>query len=141
MNLIVTEKPDQELIDGIRAGLQNHNRPFLENVLRTDLSVHGTLEDGSIACGIVGEVWGAWLSVKYLFVSPLKKQQGIGSELLSKLEEKAVSLGAKQSVLETYSFQAKGFYEKNGYELRMTLDNCPETDQLHYLTKVLDRSS
>ncbi|AJQ95493.1 hypothetical Protein YC6258_03457 [Gynuella sunshinyii YC6258] len=61
--------------------------------------------------------------------------------MLSKLEERAVSLGAKQAVLETYSFQAKGFYEKNGYELRMTLDNCPETEQLHYMTKVLGQSS
>ncbi|WP_044617779.1 GNAT family N-acetyltransferase [Gynuella sunshinyii] len=141
MNLIVTQNPDQDLVDGIRAGLQVHNRPFLENVVRTHLSVHGKFEDGSVACGIVGEVWGAWLSIKYLFVSPSRKQQGIGSELLSKLEERAVSLGAKQAVLETYSFQAKGFYEKNGYELRMTLDNCPETEQLHYMTKVLGQSS
>ncbi|MFY0665097.1 MAG: GNAT family N-acetyltransferase [Natronospirillum sp.] len=141
MNYLVTENPSDELVNGIRAGLQNHNKPFLENVVRTGISVHVESVDGNIESGIVGEVWGAWLSVKYLFVSPDEKNKGIGTTLLSKLESKAAALGAQQSVLETYSFQAKDFYLKNGYVLKMTLENCPETDQLHYLTKVLGHSS
>ncbi len=40
------------------------------------------------------------------------------------------------ALVDTMSFQALPFYQKNGYQLQMTLDNFPETGSArHYLSK------
>ncbi|AKQ43094.2 hypothetical protein CP97_02650 [Aurantiacibacter atlanticus] len=40
-------------------------------------------------------------------------------------------------MVETTSWQAKPFYEKNGYRLIATLNNRPKGHSSHYLTKLL----
>jgi hypothetical protein len=39
--------------------------------------------------------------------------------------------------LDTFDFQARGFYERNGYELFGTLDDCPPGHKRYYLKKAL----
>jgi GNAT superfamily N-acetyltransferase len=41
---------------------------------------------------------------------------GLGSKLLKAFEEEALARGCRSAVLYTISFQAPGFYEKNGWE-------------------------
>ncbi|MGN2755623.1 GNAT family N-acetyltransferase [Aliivibrio fischeri] len=62
---------------------------------------------------------------------------GIGSELLAKAESYAIEHGCHSSFLDTFSFQAKPFYEKHGYNVEMVLKNHPITSERYYLTKSL----
>jgi hypothetical protein len=49
-----------------------------------------------------------------------------------------VKQGCQQSLVDTFSFQALAFYQKQGYVLQMTLNDFPEKGiQRHYLTKTL----
>ncbi|PUT40733.1 N-acetyltransferase [Legionella taurinensis] len=43
------------------------------------------------------------------------RRQGLGSALLDRLDKQAVSAGIKKIFVDTFSFQARDFYEKNGF--------------------------
>jgi predicted GNAT family acetyltransferase len=51
-----------------------------------------------------------------LWVSKNQRKKGIGTRLLKKVEQEGISKGATICFLETFDFQAKGFYEKMGVQ-------------------------
>jgi len=65
------------------------------------------------------------------------RSRGIGSELLRRAEEEAVSRGCDRVFLNTFDFQAPGFYRRHGYEEVFTLENYPLTGKRHYYIKML----
>ncbi len=79
--------------------------------------------DGEIIGGIAGFVeLECALHITVLYVDDIQRGQNIGNELLSQLENDARKMGAEFAYLETFDFQAKGFYEKNGYTVFSKLD-------------------
>lgn len=94
-------------------------------------------EEGSILGGVDGVVFGNWLYVKLLWVDAARRGRGHGTSLLRRMEEEAVRLGCRNAHLDTYSFEARPFYEKNGYEVFATLDDFPPGHQKHFLRKRL----
>jgi len=71
--------------------------------------------DGTVLGGIYG--WGqlGWFYVKLLALEPGTRKGGVGGRLLAEAEDHARSEGLAGVYLDTYEFQAPGFYEKNGY--------------------------
>jgi hypothetical protein len=57
--------------------------------------------------------------------------------LLQKVEDQAKSFGSKLLHLDTFDFQARDFYLKQGYEIFGTLENCPEGHNRYYFQKKL----
>ena len=93
--------------------------------------------EGVIVGGIDGLVFGGWVYVKLLWVDAALRGQGHGSRLLQRVEEEAVRLGCRNAHLDTYSFEARPFYEKNGYQVFATLDDFPPGHKKHFLRKQL----
>jgi len=81
-------------------------------------------------------VWGG-LEVKNLWVREDQRYMGLGSKLLEKAEQKAISLGATICFLDTFEFQAKDFYLKKGYELFGEHRDFPKGFNRYYFTKKL----
>lgn len=77
------------------------------------------------------------LHVDILFVAEQYRHQGLGRQLLSKVEEEAKILGATLVHLDTFDFQAKDFYIKMDYQIFGVLDDCPPDHKRYYLRKVL----
>ena len=90
---------------------------------------------GAVVGGIDGLVFGDWVYVKLLWVDAALRGQGHGTRLLARTEEEAVRLGCRNAHLDTYSFEARPFYEKNGYEVFATLDGFPPGHQKHFLRR------
>ena len=63
--------------------------------------------------------------------------QGLGSILLGEVEREAMEKGCHLVHLDTFDFQAKEFYEKNGYSVFGTLEDCPKGHVRYYLKKSL----
>ena len=84
-----------------------------------------------------GLVFGGWVYIKLLWVDAALRGQGHGTRLLVRMEEEAVRLGCRNAHLDTYSFEARPFYEKNGYEVFATLDDFPPGHKKHFLRKRL----
>lgn len=80
--------------------------------------------------------WGL-LCIDVLFVDENYRRNDFGSELLQMVEDKAKSMGATIVHLETFDFQAKDFYLKQGYTIFGVLDDCPEGHKSYSLFKKL----
>lgn len=95
-------------------------------------------EGGKMRGGLIGNRQGVWLNIKYLWVSEEIRGSGLGGQLMQAAEEEAKRQGCQHALVDTFSFQARPFYEKQGYELTMTLDDFPYPGiQRHYLSKAL----
>jgi len=86
--------------------------------------------------GLAGETYGGWLFIKYLWVHDDLRSLGFGRELMARAEERALERGCHSAWLDTFSFQARGFYEKLGYEEFGILD-YPPNHKRHFIKKPL----
>ncbi len=87
--------------------------------------------------GLLGEIWGGWLHVRYLWVALPARGAGNGTRLVQAAERYAIERGCKGAFLGSFSFQARPFYEKLGYEVFGTLADYPPGHQLFFLRKGL----
>ena len=86
--------------------------------------VHGTITEDSMYIG--------WLVVKEEY-----KGQGIGTNLMQKIEERAKEQNVYSINLGTTGFQAEKFYEKLGYKVFLTKENDPRGYHSYSMVKKL----
>lgn len=93
--------------------------------------------EGEIEGGLVGQsVWG-WMYVKYLWVAEAFRGAGYGKRLLNAAENAARDRACHGVWLNTQSFQAPDFYERQGYERFGELPNMPEGHRRVFYRKTL----
>jgi GNAT superfamily N-acetyltransferase len=90
---------------------------------------------------VVGGVWGQinwnWLHVSVLWLSDHLRRGGYGWRLMAELEQAARARGCEQAHLETFSFQARPFYEALGYEVFAVLEDYPKGYKKYFMKKRL----
>ena len=94
-------------------------------------------ERNAVLGGALGHVWGGWLDLDALWVAEPFRGQGYGAKLLRAAEDEARMQGCHGVFLTTFSFQAKPFYEKFGYEVVAEIPDYPQGHSHHVLTKKL----
>ncbi|MGC2788356.1 MAG: GNAT family N-acetyltransferase [Roseiarcus sp.] len=67
-------------------------------------------EGGGIVAGLAGETYSGWLFIRYLWVSDGLRGKGIGRTLMADAEARALERGCHSAWVDTFSFQAPGFY-------------------------------
>jgi GNAT superfamily N-acetyltransferase len=89
--------------------------------------------------GAVGGLWGTtaydWLIVELLFVPESLRGRGTGAALIRRAEEEARRRGCIGAWLDTFSFQARGFYERLGYELSGRIPDHPIGGARYFMMK------
>lgn len=93
--------------------------------------------EGEIVGGVIGATYWDWLYINLMWVREDLRGQGYGRELLFKAEAEARQRGAQHAYLDTFSFQAPDFYEKQGYQEFGKLTDFPKGHTRHFLTKAL----
>jgi GNAT superfamily N-acetyltransferase len=93
--------------------------------------------DGTIG-GLSGGIAYGWLFVELLFVPESLRGQGVGTELLRQAEAEALTRGCHSVWLDTFEFQARGFYERLGYTCFGELKNYPAGSRF-FMSKRLTR--
>jgi GNAT superfamily N-acetyltransferase len=129
----IDEGVRQFIVDGI--DYYNIAVTSLPNYFPINFVLRG--EYGDVLGGLLGQLWGGWLQVSYLWVAESARGVGCGTRLLKNAEVHAACLGAIGVALETYSFQARSFYERLGYEVFGTLAGCPRGHEKFFLRKAL----
>jgi len=94
-------------------------------------------EAGDILGGLLGYIWAGWLHVTYLWLAEPARGGGCGSRLIGEAEAYAKKRGAIGSTLETFSFQARPFYESLGYRVCGQIDDYPPGQTKFILKKSL----
>jgi len=90
---------------------------------------------------IVGGLWGwtsfGWLFVELLVVPESMRGKGLGTQLMGKAEAEARSRGCHSAWLDTFEFQARGFYEGLGYGCFGELPDFPVGFSRYFMRKAL----
>jgi len=81
--------------------------------------------EGKIEAGLDAFSYGGWLFVHNLWITEARRRRGLGRLLMAEAEQRARALGCHSAWLDTFSFQAPGFYQRLGYEIFGTLDHPP----------------
>lgn len=93
-------------------------------------------ERGHVIGGLSAATAYGWLFVELLFVPDQLRGQGLGTELLRRAEAEAAARGCHSVWLDTFEFQARGFYERLGYSCFGELKNYPAGSR-YFMTKRL----
>ncbi|EKE84324.1 acetyltransferase [Idiomarina xiamenensis 10-D-4] len=134
----VVGEPQQSDLEQLRRGLRQYNDEQAGSWPRQELACFVRAEDGRVLGGVYGRITFAWLHVEWLWVGAELRGQGIASDLLKRLEQHAKEhLQASNGYLETASFQALGFYKKQGYQVFGQLDDMPPGHSCYFLKKAL----
>ena len=90
---------------------------------------------GTVVGGALGRTWGGCCELQQLWVSSALQRQGIAAKLVQAFEAHAIARGCRTFHLETFSFQAAGFYRKVGYTTAYELDVYPHGITKHLMRK------
>lgn len=132
--IVYLENPEWGVIGG---GITNYNKQHAGDDKGKNLCfvIRGPAQD--IIGGVIGSTYWNWLSVDLMWIEESYRGLGYGKRLLAKAEEEARKRGAKYAYLDTFSFQAPGFYENYGYEVFGELQNFPPGHQRYFMKKQL----
>ena len=135
--IVNLEKPDETAWSLIGGGLHQFNIQQAGDDHGKPLCFVLYAPDQELVGGIIGETHWEWLYVNLMFLREDLRGRGYGQRLLRLAEEEARKRGAKNAYLDTFSFQAPAFYEKQGYEVFGELQEFPPGHQRYYLRKKL----
>ena len=94
-------------------------------------------DSGTVTGGLWGNAGYGWLFVQYLVVPESSRGQGQGRALMLAAEAEARRLGCTGVWLDTFSFQARGFYEKLSYGVFGEIADYPPGETRYFLSKRL----
>jgi GNAT superfamily N-acetyltransferase len=101
------------------------------------LTVHD--ESGAVIGGLWGRTAFGWLFVELLFVPEGLRGRGIGAELMSRAEREAILRACHSAWLDTFEFQARGFYERLGYTCFGEINDYPQGFARYFMKKQLSK--
>lgn len=132
----VNTEPTQEELAKLDEYLEDYNaqKTGIEDTKPIGLTVYDT---ETLVGGLNGVTSFGWLYIATLWLDEAYRHQGIGTELLQAAEQEALRRGCLRSCLTSFTFQAKPFYEKHGYEVFGRLDDYPEGEKMYFMKKVL----
>jgi GNAT superfamily N-acetyltransferase len=141
---------DAVIISQVEPPLPEHRAAVLERLVafsdpragagdwperRLCLAIRGA--DGAVGGGLWGRFYYDWLFIELIFVPEDRRGQDLGSALLAMAEAQARDWGAIGVWLDTFSFQALGFYEKKGYAVFGEIADYPAPHRRFFLSKRL----
>lgn len=85
--------------------------------------------------GAIGFVEYNWYFLDLLYIDEEYRNRNIGTNLIKEIEKFALKEHLTGVRMETWNFQAKGFYEKNGYSVFGEIKDCPPGTIDYHLKK------
>jgi GNAT superfamily N-acetyltransferase len=137
---IETDTAD-ELRKVVQSGLYAYNDQFAGPMDYSALMIGARDVDKKIIGGLVAHLqpgW-KWMHVHRLWVVESHRRAGIGRLLLEAAEKEAQKRGCLHVGVDTFEFQARGFYEKQGYHVYAVQDDYPVGHRKFMLRKTFPK--
>ncbi len=132
------EAPRPEDVATIRDGLDDFNKERVPDHLYLQrFAVFLRDADDIVVGGLLGQIGWEWLHIGYVFVPDCLRGQGYGRSLVLGAEEYAIRSGCLHAHLDTFDFQARGFYEVLGYHEFARLEAFPRGHTRYFMRKGL----
>ena len=135
--LSIDDAPGPEVQRALADGLTQHARPFTSGPGFQPLAAVLRDGGGALVGGAYGKINWTWLSIGLVWVAEPLRGGGHGRRVITALEDAARARGCRHAHLDTFSYQARPFYERLGYALFATLDDYPPGHQRFFLKKSL----
>jgi len=94
-------------------------------------------ESGALEAGITGFHYYGCFYIDLLFVTEESRGKGCGYGLMQKAEKLARERGCRFMAVNTMDFEAKPFYEKQGFEVEFTREGYEKDSKMYFLRKEL----
>jgi GNAT superfamily N-acetyltransferase len=138
MTRIAIEAPEEPLLRAIGEGLRAYNIRAAGAPEHPELFVVALRgDDNALIGGITCDLYLGGLLIEWMWIDAAHRGAGHGRTLLMAAEAEGRRRGAAFAHLDTFTFQAHGFYECCGYRVFGTLD-YPGGLQRFYMRKSLD---
>jgi GNAT superfamily N-acetyltransferase len=137
-SLVLTDAPGAEDEAVIRDGLSAYN--FDKAGYRDQHPLAVLVRDpdeGEVVGGLLGRTSMGLLYIDRFFLPAWLRKQGLGSRILKAAEEEGARRGCSHAILSTLSFQAPGFYERQGWQVLGRIDCDPPGHTRFTMTKRL----
>jgi GNAT superfamily N-acetyltransferase len=125
----------------VAQGLRDYNIAQTQDAHYTVLRLFLRDSTGVVVGGLLGEIHWGWLHISVLWLAEPLRKGGYGTQLLGAAEAEAVRRGCHSAFLDTFSFQARPFYEQLGYEVFGRLDAYPPGHERYFLRKRLPQQA
>jgi GNAT superfamily N-acetyltransferase len=93
--------------------------------------------EGRVVGGITANTVWDWLQIEVLWIPEDLRGKGFGRQLLARAEELGRARGCRYVRLSTFEFEAREFYESQGYAVVSETNDFPKGHTQFYLTKTL----
>jgi GNAT superfamily N-acetyltransferase len=135
--IAVVDDPEETAVTVIGFGIRDYNKQHGGDDKHRRLYVFLCTSNGTVVGGLIGSTFWDWLHVDLLWVTDELRGRGFGHRILTLAEDEARRRGAHNAYLDTFSFQAPDFYERNGYQVFGELPDFPQGYRRYFLTKPL----
>jgi GNAT superfamily N-acetyltransferase len=136
--IVIPTRPDQADRAAVLEALVAFNNTAAAPSIAQPVAI---LVQDSATGKTVGGLWGKisydWLFVELFALPDQFRGQNTGSKILAGAETIARERGCVGVWLDTFEFQAPGFYKKQGYELFATIDDHPRGSHRFFFKKNL----
>ncbi|MCB1518211.1 MAG: GNAT family N-acetyltransferase [Hyphomicrobiaceae bacterium] len=138
--LEIDRDPPDMMREEVRKGLREWNlRVVPTEKPRGDFAVYVRDPASEV---VVGGLWAEyyydWMFIEFLSVPEDGRGEGLGRRMVLEAESFARELKLTGIWLDTFSWQAQGFYEKLGYSVFGQIEDFPEGQSRMFLKKRLD---
>lgn len=133
--LTIEDRPTEADIAALPAGLDAFNARQWPGQSWDPLALL-VRRGGTVVGGLAGESFGGWFFIHYFWLDESIRRLGLGRQVIAAAEQRAGERGCHGIYLDTFSFQAPGFYRKQGYEEFGRLPYPPKGDRI-WLRKTL----
>lgn len=123
--LTITDVADENIRQAILAPLRAYNDSQAGPSQGRPLVIQVKDPMGATLGGLWGYTGYGWLFTQLLVVPESLRGQGVGTQLMQLAETEAITRGCHSAWLDTFEFQARGFYERLGYSCFAELPNYP----------------
>ena len=134
----IENTPKQEDLDVIKNGLAEYAVPYTDDS-EAFVNIVLTMRDKNdkVFGGAIGKIIWNWFYVSHLWVDSRLRGKGLGKEIMKRFEYAARERGCGKAHLETFSFEAKPFYESLGYKVFAELNDYPKGHRKFFMCKDL----
>ena len=136
-DLTQTDVDDPEIERAISAPLVEYNNSKAGPGNGRPLVIAIRDASGTVIGGLCGNTSRRWLFTHLLLVPETLRGQGLGKKIMNMAEDEAVSRGCIGGWLDTFEFQARGFYEKLGYVCFGEIQDYPPGFSRFFMKKQL----
>ena len=138
MDFEISEERDADLDSEVRRGIREADPPDVGVRDYEPLSLAVRARDGTLLGGVYGATMWGWLMIDGLWIAADLRGHGFGTQLLTAAEQIAKQRGCRGASLGTFDFQAREFYERQGYRVYGELPDFPPGHTHFQLAKRFD---